>query len=367
VAESKVEYSNLLSRILLKSIQEQQFMAPAPPPARQENLMVWYERNILRVDVSSIAVDRPIFLLGMYRSGTTVLQDILCSHPQTAYITNTMHKFRRGFCGVEALRQRFNLNFRMERYLQDSVQVEASSPNEGYLFWQEWLKEDAYSLDYQPRSWADFSPADIEHINTMIARVIWCFDHQGQDKRFFSKNPALLPYTPLLSQLFPTAKFIHIVRDPRMCCNSMLKFYQLSQTQLANIKKLQGCSLYDEHPFIPYPRFPRLKEYIENYGPEDIRTTAHLWNDGVDLIEASKNKIANFYEVRYEDILAHPQEKINQILDFCELTPMGSQNHKFQQQLRQVGQVPHTSNNKYDNFEVVESICQANMALKGYG
>jgi len=366
VVDPKVEYSNLLSRILLKSIQEQQFMAPSPPPPRQENLMVWYEKNILKVDVSNIILDRPIFLLGMYRSGTTVLQDILCAHPQTAYITNTMHKFRRGFCAVETLRQRFNLNFRMERYLQDSVQVEASSPNEGYLFWQEWLKEDPYNLDYQPLPKDDFSAADIEQMQTTIAKIIWCFERQGKDKRFFAKNPALLPYTLLLSQLFPTAKFIHIVRDPRPCCNSMIKFYQLSQTQLANIKKRQGHSLYDEHPFIPYPRFPHLQEYIENYGPEDIRTTAHLWNDAVDLIEATKDKIAHFYEVRYEDILANPEREITQILHFCELAPVDPQHHKFHQQLERVGTVPHLAKNKYGNFEVVESICRANMVQKGY-
>ena len=37
------------------------------------------------------------------------------------------------------------------------------------------------------------------------------------------KSPGIIPYLPLVNELFPDAKFVHLVRDPRQCSNSMIK------------------------------------------------------------------------------------------------------------------------------------------------
>ncbi len=359
----RVEFSNLISQIFLRFVSEEQFIVPVPPPKRLEDFAVWYEQNIINVDISNITIDRPIFLIGLHRSGTTMLQDILCTHPDLAYINNAMDMYTRSFCGSEDIRKKMHLNFSMERYLKDSVEVTADSPNEGYRFWQKLLKEDPCNLDYVERTISDFSLEELEHIKQSIRRVIWCY--KGQNKRFFSKNPALVPYLPLLQDIFPDAKFIHIVRDARNCSNSMVKFFDLTQKQFNQIRhKLPDITC--EGKFIPYPRLPKLSEYVQKYGPDDIRTTANIWNDGISFVNQHKNRIANFYEIRYEDILANPKAEIFKIFEFCELADIKPEQERFFQKLNEVGKVNHSQINKYGNFDTIESICQDNLLMYDY-
>ena len=84
-AAAKVEYPNLLSRLVLGRDVDNQFaFSLRRRPRLEEWFLKWYERRVLRVDARNIAIDRPIFLVGLPRSGTTMLQDILCSHPGIA-------------------------------------------------------------------------------------------------------------------------------------------------------------------------------------------------------------------------------------------------------------------------------------------
>ncbi len=362
---NQVKYSNILSRIFLASIFEEQFVIPVPPPKILENFGIWYEKNILNPDTSNIAIDKPIFLIGLHRSGTTMLQDILCCHPDIAYINNTMHIYRRSFCACENIRKLFNLNLKMERYLQDSVEVEADSPSEGYIVWKNWLREDYFNYDYVEKKITDFSSKELEDIKESIRKIIWCFG--GDNKRFFSKNPALLPHILLLQDIFPDAKFVHIVRDARNSSNSMVKLFRLNQQRWKKIK--HKCPEFaDKNRDISYiaPRLPKLSEYIQKYGPYDIRTTANIWNDGVNFVNQNKDKIANFYEVRYEDILANPQTEIFKIIDFCELPPVNSSHEKIFRKINQVGKVKHQQINQYGDFDIIEKICRKNLLLYRY-
>jgi hypothetical protein len=360
---SSVEYPNTLSRLILKRHSEKQFVIPQePPPKPVERFMTWYEQKVLNVDTRNIKIDRPIFLTGLPRSGTTILQDIFCAHPRVAYFTNSMHQFPKCFCAVEDLRKRLNLDFRTERYLGDSIKIGAGSPNEGHIFFAEWRQVDPYSLDYTELRFEDLSAYEIERARETIRKVIWCFG--GQANRFFNKNPGLIPYVLSTKDMFPEAKIIHIVRDARMCANSMLKLYRRNQAQEAKIRAQLGDRARTGDFFVPYPRLPKLTQYIKEYGVEDIRTTAHIWNDAISFINKVKDQLPFFYEVRYEDILANPTAEINKLLEFCELPEIEDRQARFWQTVNKIGRVQHA--NQYGDFEVVEAICGPNMKLYGY-
>src|SRR3954447_23822330 len=116
-----IEYRNFLSRLILRRNVKEQFLIPLRRrPALFEAFMRWYERR-MNIDVSQIVIDRPIILTGLPRSGTTILQDVLCTHPNLAYVTNAMNEFPTCFCAAEDLRKRLNLDFKAERYLADSL------------------------------------------------------------------------------------------------------------------------------------------------------------------------------------------------------------------------------------------------------
>jgi hypothetical protein len=362
----KVEYPNLQSRLLLKRNFEQQSAVPSRKPGPlSERFLEWYERSVLKVDTSEIVVDRPIYLMGLPRSGTTMLQDLFCAHPDLAYITNAMHAFRKGFCAVEDLRKRFNLDFKGERFLKDGVEISPGSPNEGHLFFAEWAGVDVYSLEFADIKLENFSPEHIEAGRETLRRVIWCFSHEdGKPKRFFNKNPGHITSFLSTCQMYPDAKIVHIIRDPRKCANSMLKLYRLNRAQEARLREKKGTKNGNARTFVPYPRIPKLTQYMELYGPDDIRTTANIWNDAITFVDERKQMVNHYYLIRYEDLLANPEEEMRKLFEFCELPEIADRNAEFWQKLSNVGVVKHK--NEYGDFGIIEEICGDNMRKYGY-
>lgn len=358
-----VEYANLHSRLFLKSHYERHFVIPLErPPRALEALLRWYERFLLRVDTRTIKIDRPIFLVGVPRSGTTMLQDILCCHPQVAYITNTMHQFRRCFCAAEDLRKRLRLDFRGMRYLADGVQIRPGTANEGQAFLAEWRHVDPYSLAYVEVNPHDITEEDAIRLTETIRKIMSCF--AGEEMRFLNKNPSFLPYLSVLQALFPDVKIVHIVRDPRMCAPSLIKLYRRTREQESRIRAALHTRASPDSPFIPYPRLPRLAEYIQRYGPDDIQTTARLWNDAISLLNQQRTGLYSFYEVRFEDILADPIGELNKICEFCELPRVSGEDAPFWQAVGQVD--PHRQGTPDNTACVIENICRDNMELYGY-
>jgi hypothetical protein len=356
-----VKFPNLLSRLLLQRGFDRQFIVPGETPRLMRWFLTFVERCLLRVDTRGIEVRKPIFLLGLHRSGTTMLQDLLCSLPEVSYITNRMSIHPSNLCAAETVARWLQLDARGERFLRDGVELTGSSPNEGVPFWQSWLGEDPYDYRYVERRPEDFSPDRREAIFNDIRKILWCFWPRGG--RFLAKNPCLVPYARLLGQLFPDARFIHILRDPRQTAHSMVKLYRMVQQQLEWIRSHGGHGIYDDRPYMPYPRLPRLAEYVEQYGPEDIRTTARLWRDGVSLLDEVKDQMPSFLEVRYEDILANPRGSLERILDFCKLDATVQQT-EFAKRLANVGKVP--TRGRYDGSDVIEEICGDVMHQHGY-
>ncbi len=361
-ALQKATYPNLRSRLLLGGLFERQYSIPEDPPWLFEHTGMFIERWLLSVDLSDIVVDRPVFLLGLPRSGTTMVQDLCCTHPELAYITNAMHQFPRCFCGIEKLRKWLHLDVSGERYLGDSVPVSVGSPNEGIQFWAKWFHWDACSPEYHPRAPEDYSAQEIADLHALIRRVIWCFGKPW--RRFFSKNPAAVTDLERLHHFFPDGRFIHIVRDPRSCANSMRKHYKLEQQQLNRVRSAKHRRMLGENEFIPYPRVAKLPEYLCTWGPDNVRTTAHVWNDCLNMVNAVKDRVNHFLEIRYEDVVAEPQRRMAEIFEFCQLDYPDASNTEFHTKLAAVGRIHHQ--NRYSDFDVIEQICAPEMQRLGY-
>ena len=154
------------------------------------------------------------------------------------------------------------------------------------------------------------------------------------------------------------------MRDGRDNANSLLKLHRLCNEQWRAIRERAGETVPEDQIFVPYPRFPGLPGYIEEFGADDIRTAAHLWKDGVNYVRDIKDKLPTFYEVRYEDILKAPREEMGKLFDFCELERPTPENQAFEAKIGGVGVVRHK--NKYGNYDVVEEICREPLERYGY-
>lgn len=358
----EVKFGNWQSRLLLGSIAHQQPILAGRFPAPIMAFLRWYERVVLRPDIRLHRVDRPIFLLGLPRSGTTMLQDVLCRHPEIAYINNTMNRFPDVFCATDDIRKRLHLNFEIERYLADSVPVSPDGPSDALSFWCEWFRMDPFSLEHRELGPDDFSAADRAGIHETIAKVIWCYGDQR--KRFFNKVIQCTTYIHALLELFPDARLLYIIRDPRMTANSMVKLCRLEIEHQREFKFHRIDPEKGEQYFIPYPRLPRLQEYAASFGLDDLRTTAHVWQDVVDLVDEAREGLPYFHEVRYEDLLDDPEGALGRILEFCELSIVPRDNEFYWGKVRRIGTIHHERS--YGDFHVVEQICGEGMARHGY-
>ncbi len=104
--------------------------------------------------------------------------------------------------------------------------------------------------------------------------------HKEEVKIIGNKNPIHSLFIPELIDLFPDAKFIHLVRDPRGCVSSQRK-----------MKPNQS-----------------------------IQELSHRWNYFNSVIDDSKTAIPDqFTTVRYEDLLTEPDRVVEKLMNFIGL------------------------------------------------
>jgi hypothetical protein len=353
------KYVNLLSRLAMRNGFTYQFAFPILQNRRLARRLALLERLLPKPRLEPVTT--PILVAGLPRTGSTWLQTLLCAHPDVAYVTHFTHHTAPNFRAANLLARLLRLDASGERFIGDSVVQSLHSPSEGTLLWGEWFGMDPACLTYDPFTAADLGPRTVAEIRDTIARVTALF---GPGKRFFAKNPAFIPYVPALAGIFPDARIIHLVRDPRPTANSMIKLLLACRTQLAHINtsgKPLAMRLTD---FVPYPRLPRLAEYVTRFGADDICATARLWRDAALFMEALAPRVPHMLTVRFESVLADPAGSMARILDFCALPPLPAASPAMAALYARTGRVAHV--NAYGEYELITEICRETMPRLGY-
>ena len=143
----------------------------------------------------------PIFLVGCPRSGTTLLQRMLDAHSRICIAPET-HFIRR---------------FWNKRYEYGDLSIDANHAK---------LLKDIGSMPEFSEMGLDFKTfsTDALEINrtypNIFALILTQFLSRCDAELVGEKTPNHLLYMPILSDFFPSARFIHIIRDPRSVVNS---------------------------------------------------------------------------------------------------------------------------------------------------
>lgn len=357
--QQKNQYANWWSKLLFKKKFENQFFIPIPSSALEDKVFKLIEKYKFGMDMSAIKIVKPIFIVGLPRSGTSMLYNLLCAHENAAFITNSINACPETICTIEWLRKKFNFNASGERFLADSINTDFGSPSEPALLWGKWIGRDLDSLFWPERRLASFTKEKVQEIHDDIRRILFSFGGlESNQKRFICKYPVMQTELRMVQDLFPDAHFIHIVRDSRPAANSLLKLYHLTNNQIKKIK----------HPWVtyvvPYPRVKTLQGYVDKFGAADIRTTAHIWQDSIELVHETAPDLKNYIEVRYEDILKNPHQELKTLFDFCDLKWPADNNDKFKHEFDIIGKTYHK--NDYKDYEVIEEITKPMLKKLGY-
>jgi hypothetical protein len=216
----------------------------------------------------------PVFIVGMPRSGTTLMRALLNQHPRISLALTESHfipYFIHTFGDPPPFHTRDQVECFIKR-LHQTVFYQTLS-QQGYTFHAEALYQHA-RLD----SWASVFEVILKHFSPKPDRA---------DAIWGDKTPGYLNHMPLLKRLYPQAKFLHLIRDPRDYCLSARQSW--------------GKSIY---------------------------RAAHRWQATLSKARRVGQTLGDAYlEITYESLLGHTENVMRRIAAFlaCDYQPVMSQ------------------------------------------
>ncbi|MBO3747080.1 sulfotransferase [Streptosporangiaceae bacterium NEAU-GS5] len=207
-------------------------------------------------------MDRPVFVIGCPRSGTTMLQLMLHSHPRMAVPPETR------FLVPAYYRRRSYGDLRVpdnRRKLAEWITTGRDTK-----FKELGLNREAYVHA------AVNGPGSL---GSVIGQVFRCYADRFDKPRWGDKRPSYYKHVDMLLRMFPDAQFVHLIRDGRDC--------------VASLKEMPWYHLDSFHA-------------VTN------------WAEAIDFGRRNRERLPDdaFYELRYEDLTAEPELELKKLCGF---------------------------------------------------
>jgi len=267
--------------------------------------------NLFFPDHKNQSIEKPIFIVGNFRSGTTLLHRTLAKDPRFTgmkaweiYVAPSivqrklihwLMKFNRMLGNpVQKLINLFEKALKNYSYMHKTGLNEIEEDSQVFLHvWSsydlfaffpfpELIRNYIYYDDQVPQEQKD---QDMTYYQEVLKRHIY----SQNGKQYISKSPSYSPKVRTLHEKFPDAKFINLVRSPRRVIPSSVSMF-------SNHWKTYG----DPEGEYPQP------------GPEVIREQAKHWY--IYPHQYLKNLPPDQYIlVRYQDLVANPKTTVEAI------------------------------------------------------
>ena len=241
--------------------------------------------------MKKVVIKKPIFIIGVQRSGTTILDNLFTHHRDTAFFENFSSRYYKSPWKFRFI----PLMIRLQKIKRGSNFRPISA--EGRV-WNRFFPE----IDYLDKTKVT------DEIKNYYYSIIKAELKAFNAKRFVNKNPAHCLRIRWINEMFPDAYYIIISRESKSVISSIYRkmlnqwetdpyagydhkyegYHTVKEKFGKNVSKLQACINY--------------YNYIENTFRKDFHII--------------KN---NSIEIQYEEFVRNPQEEIKKLYEFTKL------------------------------------------------
>jgi len=234
----------------------------------------------------------PLFIVGCGRSGTTIVYELLCEHPDLAWFSNYAERWA-AFPQLEALTKLRDIGA-----IRRSPSRFVPLPVEGHDLWDRCGPQDARHRN-APLTGADVDAEHAQRVRDFVAAHVRY--HRG--RRFLNKNTRNSRRVPYLDAIFPDALFLHVIRDPRAVVASLLAVHWWPDLPL----------------WWSEDRTPRT---LAADGSKPEAVAAEHWVRSVERLLADARRLppSRYLEIRYEAFTESPEAALSSICAFAGLS-----------------------------------------------
>lgn len=232
-------------------------------------------------------MQKPIFIIGLHRTGSTLLKNMFNLNPDVGMAPDEMHfstpwhkDFLSYFKRAGSLRNDHILRNFLNTLFSDKLYGS---------FWKELNHTQIDKRRVFERIYAsDYSPRDI------LTIILEEYAISEGKSRFGAKYPLHFSRLGILFDWWPDCKVIHLVRDPRAICASKVN------DEATKLRK-------NNH---------KLFSHFIHLGTQLFFVSEFLWSCRIDTQYKYKR---NYLKVRFEDLVTNPVHYVKEMCNFCEL------------------------------------------------
>ncbi len=292
------------------------------------------ESYLARRRLAELPIDRPVFISGLARSGTTLLLNLLAQVPGVATHRYRDFPFLWAPLAWNWLQGRVALEAQaVERPHRDRIYITKESPEAFeeplWQFFFPWLHDETsnHVLDASIEA-EDFEEFFLDHVRKVLLI-------RG-GRRYVSKGNYNICRIGYLGRLFQDARFVIPVREPLAHVHSLVKQHRLFSAYAAQDARVPAYLCAAGHyEFGPQRRPINLPNRCAGRITEawrqgdDYRGYAALWADVYDhvwCLRQDRPELARrLYVVNYEMLCRTPREEVARILHVTGLRDAGAQ------------------------------------------
>ncbi len=277
------------------------------------------------------SIDGPVFIVGAARSGTTLLQYMLRSHPDISLPTAESHFF---------------IPFYLRRMeFGDLTQYKNLHAliNEIYHSKISFFNDDLHGINFNVEEiTTTLHHQECTTIPEVITGIFRANAKAEQKTRWGDKTPYYILHLDTLLEMFPDAQFVHLIRDGRDCALSMLQ----------RKWDLKIFNIY--HAAYTWEKYVQAGRTFSVGHPEcylEIR-----YEDILNNPKRSMHDLCNFLNVPYDDAL----------IEFKKSIGAGNKTPLLTKPLQRSNQSKWQSTMKEKDLVVFESLAGSTLAENGY-